>query len=272
MIGELHATWVTSYEVAFYKWFFVIFLIALILIIQGKVRENIATLKKKHIIPLSVFSIIFLYGNTAYAIALEHTKIMNIVMLMYLSVFLGILSGKVFFQEKIHANLILYAVVAFIGIILTLSTGEFTLHVWIWEILAMTIAFTITLSSAIVKYTPELDTWFRLLVPYSFGTALLLILIISNDRLEFLFMTPYALGIGILYAIATGFLGRGLKDLGTKYVPLSQVGIIMLLEPVLQISTAAIWGGQVPSFINLLWMVLVFVSIIWVSMRKLSRA
>jgi drug/metabolite transporter (DMT)-like permease len=54
---------------------------------------------------------------------------MNIVMLMYLSVFLGILSGKVFFQEKIHANLILYAVVAFIGIILTLSTGEFTLHV-----------------------------------------------------------------------------------------------------------------------------------------------
>lgn len=54
---------------------------------------------------------------------------MNIVMLMYLSVFLGILAGKVFFQEKIRTNLILYAIIAFIGIILTLSTGEFTFHV-----------------------------------------------------------------------------------------------------------------------------------------------
>lgn len=128
MVRELHTLGASSLEVTFYKGFFTVILIGGYYLFSGKYREQIGTLKKKHVFPLLVFGVIFLYGNTTYAEALQHTKVMNILVIIYLSIFLGILSGWIFFDEKITKYLILWASLAFGGIVLTLYNGDVALH------------------------------------------------------------------------------------------------------------------------------------------------
>ena len=98
---------------------------------------------------------------------------MNVLVIIYLSIFLGILSGWIFFGEKIIKSLILWAILAFIGIVLTLYNGELIFTFGIGEWIALTIAFTLTTTASIVKWTPGLNTWFRLLIAYSIGTVIL---------------------------------------------------------------------------------------------------
>ena len=114
MVRELHTLGASSLEIAFYKGFFTVLLIGSYFLFTGKIRGNLATIKKKYIIPLIAFGLIFLYGNAAYAEALQHTKVMNVLVIIYLSIFLGILSGWFFFREKIGKFLILWAILAFV--------------------------------------------------------------------------------------------------------------------------------------------------------------
>ena len=268
MVRELHILGASSLEIAFYKGFFTVILIGSYLLITGKMAENFRSIKPKYIFPLIIFGLIFLYGNSAYAEALQHTRVMNILVIIYLSIFLGILSGWLFFREKIGLSLILWAIIAFFGIILTLYDGSFSLSFGVGEWLALSIAFTLTITSSIVKWTPGLDTWFRLLIAYSIGTIILMGIIVYQGRIGDLFTSPMMIGVGLLYSVSTGLLGRGLKDLGTKTVPIGQMGIIMLLEPMLQIITAAIFAKEILLPINLVGIGIVFLSIIWVSLKK----
>ncbi len=269
MVRELHNLGASSLEIAFYKGFFTVLLIGSYFLLAGKMKENFEKIEKKYIFPLISFGLIFLYGNAAYAEALQHTKVMNILVIMYLSIFLGILSGWLFFGEKIMKSLILWAILAFAGIVLTLYNGEPSFSFGIGEWIAFTIAFTLTITASIVKWTPKMNTWFRLFIAYSIGTTILIGIIAYQWRLDSLFMSPMLIGVGLLYSVSTGLLGRGLKDLGTKTVPIGQMGIIMLLEPVLQIITASIFAHEIPLPINILGIGMVFLSIIGVSkMRK----
>ena len=102
MIQELHTLGASSYDITFYKGFFTILLIGGYLTFTGQIRSRIATIEKRNILPILVFSLIFLYGNTAYAEALTHTKVMNIMILIYLNIFLGIFAGRFFLKEQIH--------------------------------------------------------------------------------------------------------------------------------------------------------------------------
>lgn len=177
MVRELHALGASSLEIAFYKGFFTVLLIGSYFLITGKIRANLATIKKKYIIPLIAFGLIFLYGNAAYAEALQYTKVMNVLVIIYLSIFLGILLGWMFFGEKIGRSLILWAILAFMGIVLTLYSDELLFSFGIGEWIALTIAFTLTITANIVKWTPGLHTWFRLLIAYSIGTLILICII-----------------------------------------------------------------------------------------------
>ena len=268
MVRELHTLWASSLEIAFYKGFFTVLLIGSYFLLAGKMKENFEKIEKKYIFPLIAFGLIFLYGNAAYAEALQYTKVMNVLVIIYLSIFLGILSGRLFFGEKIMKSLLLWAILAFIGIVLTLYNGELIFTFGIGEWIALTIAFTLTTTASIVKWTPGLNTWFRLLIAYSIGTVILTGIIAYQWRLGSLFMNPLLIGVGLLYSISTGLLWRGLKDLGTKSVPIGQMGIIMLLEPILQIITASIFANEIPSSINMIGISIVFLSIVWVSMKK----
>ena len=46
------------------------------------------------------------------------------------------------------------------------------------------------------------------------------------------------------------------------------MGIIMLLEPILQIITAALIDREIPTYINIIGMILVFMSIIGISYKR----
>ncbi len=268
MVRELHTLWASSLEIAFYKGFFTVLLIGSYFLIAGRMKENFEKIEKKYIFPLIAFGLIFLYGNAAYAEALQYTKVMNVLVIIYLSIFLGILSGWLFFGEKIMKSLLLWAILAFTGIVLTLYNGELSFSFGIGEWIAFTIAFTLTITASIVKWTPKMNTWFRLFIAYSIGTLILTGIIAYQWRLGSLFMSPMLIGVWLLYSVSTGLLGRGLKDLGTKTVPIGQMGIIMLLEPVLQIITASIFAHEIPLGMNIFGIFLVFISIIWVSLKK----
>jgi drug/metabolite transporter (DMT)-like permease len=57
---------------------------------------------------------------------------------------------------------------------------------------------------------------------------------------------PSFLGFVVLYGLCIGVVARVFKDLGTTLLPASRAGVIMLLEHVFAICTAAFLGGQIP--------------------------
>jgi drug/metabolite transporter (DMT)-like permease len=177
MVKELYTLGASPYEITFLKGFFTVLLIGGYFLGTGKMKQNLIKIEKSYLLPLFVFSIIFVYGNSAYAEALQHTKVMNILILMYLSIFLGLIAGWFFFGEKIKKNILLYAILAFIGIIFTLYSEKFSFQFGIGEILALTIAVTLTATMVIVKYTPKINTWFRLFIVYGIGTLILFFII-----------------------------------------------------------------------------------------------
>jgi len=63
-------------------------------------------------------------------------------------------------------------------------------------------------------------------------------------------------------------MGRGLKEIGTNYVPASIVLVIMLSEPISQMTTAYFLAGEKISFLNFIGIILVFSMIILISKKK----
>lgn len=69
-------------------------------------------------------------------------------------------------------------------------------------------------------------------------------------------------------AITAGILGKGLMYLGINYVPVSIALVIMLLEPISQMTTAYFFADEKISLLNLIGIMLVFVMVILISIKK----
>ena len=272
-ITNLHSLGLYSYEITFFKSFFAcIFLSAFFFFYQKSTIWKMPILSKKEIMLLLGFGVLFLGANLLYMWALVETKIMNVLILSYMTIFIAPLAGIFFLWDKLKKHILPLLFLAFLWIILTLYIENgIGITFWIWELMALGVAVTITGTMIIVKKTPHINPWFRIFIAYTFCTIILWIYIVFSWRLFYIFSSLYIVILGTILWILTGILGRWLKDIGTNMLPIHTTIVILLLEPLLQIATSALFSGQYISNINYIGAMIVIISMFLVNSELFNK-
>ena len=103
--------------------------------------------------------------NVLFNLAFTYTTVANVLMVLYLSVFWGILFGFLFLKERSLIKKIIYTLLAFLGICLALVKGHngLALSIGIGELLALITSFVWAMDSVIarkIKQTRD-ATWVK---------------------------------------------------------------------------------------------------------------
>lgn len=185
---------------------------------------------------------ILLLGSTApgFVLAITNTSVANVVFIFAATPVFAAIFSRVFLGELISRRMVATMVVVFIGLgIIAYGSGENELASWKGDLFALYVscgfAGVLTVARSL-KATPMVPA-----IPFAyFGAAL--------------FMAPFAQPAQVFqtdfqtFLIYGTFMGAGscLLSLGPRYVPSSEVSLLILLESVLAPILVWYWIGENP--------------------------
>lgn len=259
-------------EIAGWRLFFCSIIIGLFFLIFNRKVFKMKNIKKWDFIYLLILSAIAIFWNWAFNIALLYTSVANILILVYLWIFWWFLLWVIFFKEKFSTKKLMYIIMAFLGISLALMKDfqNISFQFWKWEILALCISFIMGISVVTSKSLSHINAFFRIFISFSIASILIISFLLFQNWIEYFykfFTIDFLFPIFIL-ALTAWVLGRWLKELGTNYVPTSIVLVIMLLEPIMQMTTAYIFAGEKLSFFNIAGIFIVLSMAVLISRKK----
>lgn len=235
-IRKLSSKDFSTFDITFIRAFGALILLSIILPIFFKDIFSFKKINKPDLKYYAILGFIAVITNVLYNIALKYATVANVLIILYLSVFWGILFGFIFLKEKSSAKKVLYTSLAFLGICLALVKGkkELAFSIGIGEILALVTSFAWTMDSVIARKIKHTNPFFRMFFIYIIMTLATFIIIVSINDFSYLqrFISYDFLFYGFGLAITAGILGKGLMYLGINYVPVSIALVIMLLEPI----------------------------------------
>jgi len=259
-------------EIAWGKLFFSSIILGIFFLIFDRNFFRINHIKKWDFFLLFLLSILAIFNNWAFNTAILYTNVANVLILIYLWVFWWFLLWVLFFKEKFSTKKLMYIIFAFLGISLALVKDFHSLSFQFWkgEILALCMSFIMGIAVLISKSLPHINAFLRTFITFSFAGILVLSFLFFHNWIDYFykfFTVDFLVSVFIL-ALTAWVMGRWFKELGTNYVPASIVLVIMLFEPIMQISTAYIFADEKLSFFNLIWIFLVFSMAVLISRKK----
>lgn len=267
----------TSFEITFAKMFFAMLaLILFFLLFKQKTFKKIKW-KKMPWFYLLLLGLGGLLSTTAFNNAINHTSVSNVLMLAYLAVFWNFIFGVLFLKEHFSYHKLAYTICAFFGILLVVSQGIGTLSFSFGkgEFWALIVSVFLAISVIINKHLAKISVSFRLLSLFVIASLFALAFMLSTESLvyfERFFRKEYLVNGGLL-ALTSGVMAKAFANWGTNYVPVSIVLIIMLFEPIVQVTTAYFFADELISLVNLLGILIVFAMVILISRenKKLEK-
>jgi len=261
----------STFDITFIRAFGALLILLIILSIFFRSVLSFDTVSKSDIKYFALMGIIAVLTNVLMNLAFVYTSVANVLIIMYLSVFWSIIFGFIFLKEKSSVRKIICTAIAFIGICLALAKGEnkLALSIGIGEALALFVSIAWTMDSVIARKIKHTNPFFRMLFIYTVMSFVTLAIIVSLHNFSYLqkFVSPGFLIYGLGLAVTSGILGKGLMYLGINYVPVSTALVIMLLEPISQMTTAYFFAGESISLINMLGIIVVFVMVLSISRK-----
>jgi len=262
----------SSLEVVFWRLLFSMIFISLFIFTLKKKQLKLKRLMKKDLFLLFILWLFTILGNWLFNSAVSFTNIANTLVIMYLSIFWTVLFGWIFLKEKFTLRKIIYFFLAFFWITLAFlkNIWDFSFQFGKGEFLALILSFLIGTAVIISKKLHHIHGLVRSFIAFIIGFSFLFcFLLFQNWFLYFQkFFTPdFIIPTGLL-GLTAWAMGRGLKEIGTNYVPASIVLVIMLSEPISQMTTAYFLAGEKISFLNFIGIILVFSMIILISKKK----
>ena len=271
-IRGLYSQGYSTFDITFIRALGALLVLSFILPIFFKNVFDFKKINKKDLKYFILIGIITVITNILFNLAFKHTTVANTLIILYLSVFWGVIFGFLFFKEKSSAKKLIYTFLAFIGICLALlkDQKELALSIGIGELFALITSFLWTMDTIVARKIKHTNPFFRMFFVYIVMSVLaFFVVLIINDLSYFQnFLSGKFLLYGFGLAITSGVLGKGLMYLGVNYVPVSIALVIMLLEPIAQMVTAYFFANEKLSFINILGMSLVFIMVILISTKK----
>lgn len=264
----------TGLEITFAKAFFaVVILFVFLFFFQPKTLQF--KLKQSLWLYLLLIGIIGFFSNVAFNDAIQNTSVANVLVIVYFSIFWTFFFGVFFLKEHFSYRKMFYTILAFLGILMVVAKGinfvdlQFGKGEW----LAFFVSFLMALNVIIQKHISQISALFRVFIVFVIIAFFAFCSIVSQSGFFYFakFFQPDFLISGFLLAFSSGVLGVGFKNLGIKYVPVSIVLVILLLEPILQTTTAYFFAEETISFLNFLGMILVFAMVILISRSKKEK-
>lgn len=262
----------STFDITFIRAFGALLLLSIILPIFFKDIFNFKKINKSDLKYFAILGFIAVITNALFNLAFKHTTVANVLIILYLSVFWGMLFGFIFLKEKSSAKKIIYTLLAFLGICLALINGKtkLAISIGLGEILALITSLVWTMDSVIARKIKHTNPFFRMFFIYIIMTVVTFIIIVSINDFSYLqkFISRDFLIYGFGLAITAGIFGKGLMYLGINYVPVSIALVIMLLEPISQMTTAYFFADEKISLLNLIGIIVVFIMVILISKKK----
>lgn len=271
-IRNLRDLWYKSIDITFIKLFVSAIIILLFYSLFKRKVYKKNKLKKKDYSLLLLLSILAIFWNTFFNEAITKTSIANVMVILYLSVFWTFLISIFFLKEKFNIKKISYIALAFIWIVLVLikDLTNLSFNLWIWDFYALIVSVLLSVSIVITKSMSNISSFYRVLLIFVFSSILIFASIINLEW--FSYLSKFTNREFLLYwwtlALTSWLMWRWLRDLWTKFVPASIILVIMLLEPIWQITTWYLFANETISIINIIWMIIVFYTIIGISKKE----
>ncbi|MCT4591923.1 MAG: DMT family transporter [Candidatus Gracilibacteria bacterium] len=262
----------TSLEITIGRSFLASTIIGLFFFIFNKDFFKTSHIKNKDWLFLLISGINVIIANLSFNTAIQKTSVANVLTIIYLSIFWGFILEILIFKESVNFKKILYIFLAFIGITLTLTkkNNGFSMQFGTGEALSIVLSLIMAISVVLNKKMIHILPLFRIFISYSIASFFIVLFLIQKNGLEYFsifFNREFLIYTGLL-TITSAIMGRGLKDLGTNYVPISTVLVIMLLEPIAQMTSAYFMADEKLLPINLIGVILTFSMVILISKKK----
>lgn len=273
-IRNLSSRGYSTFDITFIRAFGALLLLSIILPLFFRSVFDFKKINKSDLKYFIALGFIAVLTNALFNLAFKYTTVANVLIILYLSVFWGILFGFLFLREKSTVRKIIYTLLAFLGICLALIKGqnELALSIGIGELLALITSFVWTMDSVISRKIKHTNPFFRMFFIYTIMTVVTFIIVLAINDISYFykFLSRDFLIYGFGLAITAGVLGKGLMYLGINYVPVSIALVIMLLEPVFQMTTAYLFANEKLSLLNIFGIVIVFLMVLLISKKKES--
>lgn len=187
-IRNLSSRGFSTFDITFVRAFGALILLSIILPIFFKDIFSFKKINKSDLKYFAVLGFIAVITNVLYNLAIKYTTVANVLFILYLSVFWGLLFGFIFLKEKSSAKKIFYTLLAFIGICLSLVKGknELAISLGIGEILALITSFAWTMDSVIARKIKHTNPFFRMFFIYIIMTFVTFIIIVSINDISYL--------------------------------------------------------------------------------------
>lgn len=268
-IRNLFESGYTGTDITFAKAFFAtLVLLCFFLIFK---RKNFSKLKltKPQWLYVLLLGLASFFANIGFSNAIKQTSVANVLVIIYLAVFWTFIFGVVFLKEHFSYKKLIYTILAFLGILLvvTENSHSFNLQFGKGEWLALFVSVFFALNIIVNKHLTKLSASFRVLMMFAVVALIAFISIVVENGFGYLgnFLEKEFVLNGFLLAFTCGVFGSGLKNWGVNYVPVSLVLVILLLEPITQMTTAYIWADETISFMNFWGIGLVFAMVVLIS-------
>ncbi len=271
-IRNLSSSGYSTFDITFIRAFGALIVLSVILPTFFREALDFKKISKSDLKYFTILGFVAILTNILFNLAFQYTTVANVLVILYLSVFWGILFGILFLKEKSSVKKIIYTLLAFLGICLALVKGEneIALSIGIGELLALITSFVWTMDSVISRKIKHTNPFFRMIFIYFIMTVGTFLIIITINDFSYLqnFISRDFLIYGFGLAITAGVLGKGFMYLGINYVPVSIALVIMLLEPIAQMITAYFFANESISFLNILGIATVLVMVLLISMKN----
>ncbi|MCP4431468.1 MAG: DMT family transporter [Gammaproteobacteria bacterium] len=171
--------------------------------------------------------VFYTFGTISFITAITHTSVANTLIILSTTPLFAALIGLVAFRESIELRTWCAILLVAIGIYVISSDGDNQGATIFGDVAAMSGAFFLAAGFTVVRRKPTISV-FPVISVAGLVTALIIFPLAQP-----LSITQQDMGYLIIMGVYMLPLGTGLMYIGPKYIPASEVGLMLLLESVL---------------------------------------
>jgi drug/metabolite transporter (DMT)-like permease len=272
LIRELYQQKLSPLDITLIRSFFTCIMIGIFFFIYNKKFfkfEKITFYELKYIFFLSCS---MLACGICFNSAIQTTTVANTLVIFYSCIFWGTLYGFLFLNEKSSFKIIILICFAFIGICLALIKSGNTLSIQFGsgEIYALAGSLIFPIDAVLSRKIRYANTIQRLFLINFLGVIIVILAVLSFNNVSYFmrFLTWNVLYYAFILALTCGLIAKWLMYAGYNRTPVSIALVILLFEPITQMTTAYFVAGEKMTLINGFGILIVLMMVILISRQK----
>ncbi|MCP3687524.1 MAG: DMT family transporter, partial [Gammaproteobacteria bacterium] len=171
--------------------------------------------------------VLYSFGTVAFITAITHTSVANTLIILSTTPLFAALIGFVVLREKIELRTWCAIALVVVGVYVISSDSDNQTATVFGDIAAMVGAFFLAAGFTAVRFKPTISV-FPVISTSGLATAIVILPLAQPFA-----VTQQDMGFLIIMGVYMLPLGTALMYIGPKYIPASEVGLMLLLESVL---------------------------------------